>query len=67
MVAGGEDGAHMLTADCIAYHAALHPDDVAIIDNKRNVTYATFHRDIGKFVRAVREFDLKPGDRVAIQ
>ncbi len=61
------DGAQSLTIDCIAYHAALHPDDIAIVDNGRKITYARFYRDIGKFIRAVGEFDLDPGSRVAIE
>ena len=56
-----------LTADYIAYHAALHPADVAIIQNGTKITYAQMHRDLGRFLRAARGFELTAGNRVAIE
>lgn len=61
------DESRPFTADYIAYHATLHPSDVAIIENDRIITYAQFHRDLGRFMRAVRNLDLEVGSRVAVE
>ncbi|HVM79820.1 MAG TPA: class I adenylate-forming enzyme family protein [Stellaceae bacterium] len=55
-----------MTADYIAFHAAERPDAVAILDRGREVTYAQFHRDLGRFVRAVSELGLPRGGSVAV-
>ena len=55
-----------MTADYIAFHAAERPDAVAIVDRGREITYAQFHRDLGRFVRAVGEFGLARGSSVAV-
>ncbi len=55
------------TEDYIAYHAALNPSDIALIDNDKKVTYAEFHRHLGGFIQAVGNFGMKVGDTAAIE
>ncbi|HLZ78147.1 MAG TPA: class I adenylate-forming enzyme family protein [Sphingomonas sp.] len=55
-----------MTVDYIAYHALTRPDAVAIIHDDRRITYADFHRDVRRFMRAAQEFDLSPGAFVAV-
>ena len=55
-----------MTADYISFHAAERPDAVAIVDCGREITYAEFHRDLGRFTRAVDEFGLRRGSSVAV-
>jgi acyl-coenzyme A synthetase/AMP-(fatty) acid ligase len=55
-----------MTADYIAFHAAERPDAVAVVDCGREISYAQFHRDLGRFVRAVAELGLERGDSAAI-
>ena len=57
----------LLTRDHISYHAALRPKDIAVIDNGRKYTYAQFHRDLGRFTRALREFDLPVSSTAAVE
>ena len=54
------------TADYIAFHAAQRPEAVAIVDGAREITYAQFHRDLGRFVRAVGELGLDRGRCAAV-
>src|SRR5579859_5968873 len=54
------------TADYIAFHAAERPDAVAIVDRGREIAYAQFHRDLGRFVGAVGELGLARGRAVAV-
>jgi acyl-CoA synthetase (AMP-forming)/AMP-acid ligase II len=55
-----------MSADYIAFHAAERPDAVAIVDRGREITYAEFDRDLGRFVRAVAGLGLRRGSSVAI-
>ena len=55
-----------MTPAYIAFHAAERPDAVAIVDRGREITYAQFHRDLGRFVRAVAELGLRRGSSVAV-
>jgi acyl-coenzyme A synthetase/AMP-(fatty) acid ligase len=55
-----------MTADHVAFHAANRPDAVAIVNNGHEITYGDFSRDIQKFRRALREFELPPGAKIAI-
>jgi len=55
-----------MTAEYVAFHATERPHAVAIIDNGREITYSEFSRDIRKFTRALREFELPRGAKVAI-
>ncbi|HYC13096.1 MAG TPA: class I adenylate-forming enzyme family protein [Stellaceae bacterium] len=55
-----------MTAGYIAFHAAERPDAVAIIDRGREITYAQFDRDLGRFLRAVTELGLSRGNSVAV-
>lgn len=55
------------TVDYIAHHAALHPDDIAVISNDQAITYAQFHRDLSRFIRTVGFFKLGIGDSVTIE
>ena len=55
------------TGDYIAYHAASHPSQVAIIDGDRQFTYAEMHRELGRFASAARAFGFAAGNTVAIE
>ena len=55
-----------MTTDYIAFHAAERPGAIAFIINGREIRYAEFARDIRKITRALREFELWPGAKVAI-
>ena len=55
-----------MTSDHIAFHAAERPDAVALVNNGREITYAEFSLDIRKFTRALREFGLPRGAKVAV-
>lgn len=55
-----------MTVDSIAYHALTRPKAIAVIHDGHPVTYADFHRDIWRFIRAVREFGLSSGRSVAV-
>ena len=55
------------TAAFVAYHADQRPASVAVIEDGREITYAEFHRDLGCFIAAAREFGLQPGNTVAIE
>ncbi|HMK68374.1 MAG TPA: AMP-binding protein, partial [Stellaceae bacterium] len=59
-------GGGAATADYVAFHAAERPNAVAIVDPGREITYAQFHSDIGRFVRAVGELGIARGRSVAI-
>ncbi len=61
------DHVFTFTKDYIAYHAALNPSDIAVIDNDTKVTYAEFDRHLDRFLHAVRNFELEVGDSVAVQ
>lgn len=55
------------TRACIARHAAARPSDTAIIDGGNIVTFADFHRDLGKFIHVARSFELGAGSTVAVE
>jgi acyl-CoA synthetase (AMP-forming)/AMP-acid ligase II len=55
-----------MTPEFIAFHAAERPNAVALVKEGREITYADFARAIPKFTRALREFGLPRGVRVAI-
>lgn len=55
-----------MTADFIAFHASERPAALALINNGREITYAEFDRDLRKFTRALREFDLPRAARVGV-
>lgn len=54
------------TVDFIGHHAGLHPDDVALCLNGRDISYNTLYQDIGRMVVAFRGFGLHNGDIVGI-
>ncbi len=49
-----------MTVDFIAYHALTRPEAVAIIHDGQRITYADFHRDIRRFMKAAQELGLRP-------
>ena len=55
-----------LTSDFIAFHAAERPNAIALANNGREVTYHEFARAIPKVTRALGEFGLRRGARVAV-
>jgi acyl-coenzyme A synthetase/AMP-(fatty) acid ligase len=55
-----------MTADYIAFHAAERSGAVALVDCGREIAYAQFHRDLGRFTRAVGEFGFARGSSVAV-
>ena len=54
------------TCEYLKYHAIRAPGAVALIHNGREFTYAQFHRDWSKFLKAARCFDLARGGSAAI-
>jgi acyl-coenzyme A synthetase/AMP-(fatty) acid ligase len=55
-----------MTADFIRFHAAERPEAVALVNEGREITYARFAGDIGKFVRGLRDLGVARGAKVAI-
>ena len=56
----------MITADYMALQAAERPDAAALINDGRAISYAEFVSDVGRFVAALREFELPRGAAVAV-
>lgn len=56
-----------LTREHIAYHAALHPSDIAVIDHDRRYSYAQFDRDLDRYIRALNAFEVRPGQVAAVE
>ena len=56
----------MMTTEYIDFHAAARPRAAALIINGQAISYSQFARDIRKFTRALRQFELRPGARVAV-
>jgi acyl-CoA synthetase (AMP-forming)/AMP-acid ligase II len=54
------------TADCVRYQALHRPRATALVDGARKIDFATFHRDLVRFTRALREFGLPRGSVVAV-
>ncbi len=54
------------TDDYLAFHATQRPNALAVVDCGREITYAQFQRDLGRFVRAVNDIGLDPGRSVAV-
>lgn len=55
-----------MTTEFIAYHAALRPQAIAFICDGREISYTEFSRDAGKFIHAVKRFELPQGSFVAV-
>jgi acyl-CoA synthetase (AMP-forming)/AMP-acid ligase II len=55
-----------MTPEYIAFHAIERPGAVAAVIEGRETTYADFARDIRKCTRALRDFGLRRGARVAL-
>jgi len=55
-----------MTADYIAFHAQQRPDAAAFLDDGHRVTYNDLARDIRKFTRAMREFEIPQGGTVVV-
>lgn len=55
------------TVSYIAYHAASRPEASAVLFNGQTITYAAFHRDIGRMVQALQELGVKPGQTLALE
>ncbi|MEU0270556.1 fatty acid--CoA ligase [Streptomyces sp. NPDC006307] len=57
---------HLRTAaDTVAFHAARHPERVALICEGREVTYERLHRESNRSARALLDAGAGPGSRVA--
>jgi acyl-coenzyme A synthetase/AMP-(fatty) acid ligase len=54
------------TSDHIRLHAQHRPGAIALIDGARQIDYATFHRDLGRFTRALLELKPPPRGLVAV-
>jgi len=52
--------------DLVAGPAAHHPDDIAVIGNGRQMTFAVLDERTGRLGEALRARGLRPGDRVAL-
>lgn len=55
------------TADYIAHYAALRPNDLAVIDESREITFARFQADISRFTQALTNAGVESGQTAAIQ
>ena len=56
-----------MTAEFVAFHAAERPGAVALVNNGREISYGEFFRDIRKFTRALRDFELPRGANAAVE
>ena len=56
----------MMTTDYIDFHATARPRAAALIIDGQEISYSQFARDIRKFTRALRQFELRPGAKVAV-
>jgi acyl-coenzyme A synthetase/AMP-(fatty) acid ligase len=54
------------TMSYVGYHAAWHPEDLAVIVNGREIAYSALHLDIGKMVTSLRSLGLSAGQTVAV-
>jgi acyl-CoA synthetase (AMP-forming)/AMP-acid ligase II len=54
------------TSDYIRFHARHTPRAVVVIEEGREIDFATLHRDLGNLTRAVRDFALPRGSTVAV-
>jgi acyl-coenzyme A synthetase/AMP-(fatty) acid ligase len=59
-------GAGPSTSDYLRFHALHRPRAIALVVGRREIDYATFHRDLGKFTRALRGLGMPAGSRVAV-
>ena len=48
-------------------YIARDPASIAIIENSREITYAELYRDVGRFIHAIRRFELGAGSVVALE
>lgn len=55
------------TANYIAYYAALHPNDPAVIDESGEITFARFQADIARFTQVLINAGVESGQTAAIQ
>lgn len=53
-------------ADCVRAHAAERPGHLAVIDDKRSLTYAEFDQMVDRVAAALQREGLKPGATLAI-
>ena len=54
------------TEDYLRFNADFYPDAIALIDHGREITYAQFHRDLGKTTRHLSRLGLRAGDAAAV-
>jgi long-chain acyl-CoA synthetase len=54
------------TPDYVRFHAEHTPRAIAVIEDGRAIDYATFHRDLARFTRALGAFGLPRGSFVAV-
>lgn len=55
------------TAWYVSAYAKKKPNAIAVVDTDREWSYAEMHRDIGRFVGALGQLSLSPGDIVAVE
>jgi len=56
-----------VTANYLAFHAAERPQAVALIVQDREISFAQFHRDLGRVTHALQAMGRPPGSSVAIR
>jgi non-ribosomal peptide synthetase component E (peptide arylation enzyme) len=67
MSMGSGNGGVVPTRDYITYRAGLNPDDLAVAENGRDITFGEFDRDLERFVAAVGELGLTRSQSVAVE
>ena len=60
-------GSYPITLHHISYHAVRMPDNIAVVDQGKALSYAIFYRDICKMIIALSAFKFEPGESVAIE
>jgi len=55
------------TVGFIGYHAIQRPNNVAVIQNGQEISYAKLYGDIGRTVAVLRDYELNPGGSAAVE
>lgn len=56
-----------MTANYLAFHAAERPQAIALIVQDREISFAQFHRDLGRVTHALQAMGRPPGSTVAVR
>jgi 2,3-dihydroxybenzoate-AMP ligase len=58
---------HSVTADYLSFHAAERPQAIALIVQDREISFAQFHRDLGKVTQALQTMGRPARSTVAVR